>query len=107
MLEDETDLVQFGQIDSKDFISVHEGQQLDSSWVDDLIANPNGKYKFASVHLQVHRQINKIIRKGYGLLDLIGDVGGFVDALYYLFALLFSPYWSFRYQREILTKLFR
>ena len=59
------------------------------------------------MHFVTHRQINKTIRKGYGLLDLIGDIGGFVDALYYLFAFLFSPFWSFRYKQFLLTKLFR
>ena len=52
-LEDETDYIQFGQIDEIKYHQINLDQQLPSSWTDDLIKNPDGKYKFASLHLQV------------------------------------------------------
>lgn len=41
-LEDETDLIQFGQTDQISFISAKEFQQIDSFWIDNLIDKPDG-----------------------------------------------------------------
>lgn len=51
--------------------------------------------------------MKRTYRQSYGLLDLFGDIGGIIDALYYFSAALFYPYWSFNYRRFILTKLFK
>jgi hypothetical protein len=55
----------------------------------------------------VHRNVKMSIRQAYGLLDLFGDIGGFIDSLYYFSAFFFAPFWSFRYNSFLLTRLFR
>ena len=51
--EDETDFIQFGQTDQIDYLQLNLGQFSPSSWRDNLIENPDGQYKFGSIHLQV------------------------------------------------------
>ena len=48
-----------------------------------------------------------IIRQTYGLLDYIGDIGGLIDALYYLVACILTPFLHFNYASAMLTRLFR
>lgn len=52
-LEDETDLIQFGQIDFIEFLKLNLGGQFASGWRDNLLKNPDGRYKFGSMHLKV------------------------------------------------------
>ena len=47
------------------------------------------------------------IRQSYALLDYVGDVGGLIDGLNYLFAFLFAPFWKFKFSTQMLTSLFR
>ena len=83
------------------------GQQYSSSWNDDLIKKPDGKYKFGSMHLIVDHNKQMTIRQTYGLLDYIGDIGGLIDALYYLIIFILSPLWKFKFSSRLLTGLFR
>ena len=69
--------------------------------------NPDGQYKFGSIHLEVDLRKKITIRVVYGLLDLIGDIGGLIDGLYYMFSILLSQFWRFNSARFILTHLFR
>ena len=82
-------------------------QQLPSSWRDNLDENPDGQYKFGSVHVQVDLRKKITIRTVYGVLDLIGDIGGLTDGLYYIISLLLSQFWRFNSARFMLTYLFR
>ena len=47
------------------------------------------------------------IRVVYGVLDLIGDIGGLIDGLYYIVSILLSQFWRFNSARFMLTYLFR
>ena len=65
---------------------------MNSSWIDDLSVNPNGKYKFGSVSIRVKPHTIMITRQSYGLLDWLGDIGGLIDALSYLFSIILMPF---------------
>ena len=96
-IEDETDFIQFGQVDQTEITSLLLEEPKPSSWVDNLIENPNGKWKFGSFHLQIDRYKQVTLRQTYGFLDYCGDIGGLIDGLYYLFAFLLTPIWKFKY----------
>ena len=106
-LEDETDLLKFGQLDHVEYQTMNIGQQLPSSWRDDLDKKPDGQYKFGSLHLTIDSDKKITIRHAYGLLDLCGDIGGLLDGLIYLISFAFSPFWKFSFKSYMLTKLFR
>ena len=40
--EDETELIQFGQTKELNYVNLLTGQQLMSSWTDNLVENPDG-----------------------------------------------------------------
>ena len=61
-IEDETDLVQFGQTDELDAYQLIMGELKPSGWNDDLIANPNGKRKFTSVMIGLDMKTKMTIR---------------------------------------------
>lgn len=82
-------------------------EQIASSWNDDLVDNPNGSYKFSSFSFTVHPQMKMTNRQTYGLLDWLGDIGGLIDALFYLVKFLLRPFLSFNYARFMMTTFFR
>ena len=43
--------------------------------------NPNGLYKFTSIHIDLEKTLIKINRETYSLLDWLGDCGGLFDGL--------------------------
>lgn len=53
--------------------------------MDNLTNNSDGNYKFGSVEINIDPYTNKINRKTYHILDWLGDIGGFSDALYIIF----------------------
>ena len=48
-----------------------------------------------------------IARSTYGLLDLLGDIGGLFDALWILINMFLMPYTSFMQRTFVLKRLFR
>ena len=59
------------------------------------------------MHLVVDRDKQITIRQTYGLLDYLGDIGGLIDALYYLIRLVLAPFWQFIFSSHLLTRLFK
>ena len=47
------------------------------------------------------------LRQTYGFLDYCGDIGGLIDGLHYLIALILSPIWKLKYSNFMLTRLFK
>ena len=92
-IEDETDLVQFGQIDNLKYYHMENQELLLSSHTDDLIKDPNGVRKITSVDIMIDPMKQMTIRQTYGLLDYFGDIGGLIDFLYYFFAFILHPLW--------------
>ena len=78
-----------------------------SHWVDDLLKNPDGFYKFGSIEINIDSKKNIISRQTYHLLDWLGDIGGLADALFIIFQLMLRPYMKFYTARFIVTNLFR
>ena len=106
-VEDETDLVQFGQIDNLEYQHLENQEPLLSSWTDDLSENPNGLFKFTSADIIIDPMKQVTVRQTYGLLDYFGDIGGLIDFLYYFVAFILYPLWQFIYSSHMLTSLFR
>ena len=106
-VEDETDLVQFGQVDNLEFHHLENEELRLSSWTDDLSKIPNGKRKFTSVMIMLDPNKKVTVRQTYGLLDYFGDIGGLIDFLYYLGAFVLHPLWQFLYSSHMLSSLFR
>lgn len=59
-----------------------------------------------SVVFQMDSYSRKHQRSVYNLLDFIGDVGGLLDGLRFLFSLLVLPVSSFTFTSTLLSKLF-
>lgn len=83
------------------------GSQKASSWTDDLIAKPNGQYRFGSMTIRSSSSTTIINRQTYSLLDWLGDIGGLMDALMYLIQFLLAPYVQHGFKSLILQKFFR
>ena len=78
-----------------------------SSWSDDLIANPNGKKKYTSAILSLDMTTKMTVRQTYGMLDYFGDIGGLMDFFFVFGSLIFSPIWQFIFSNHLLNKVFR
>lgn len=78
-----------------------------STWTDDLLENPDGEYKFGSATIRSSSVEVVINRSSYSLLDWLGDVGGLIDALFYLLSFLLGPFVSHGYESFVLSKFFR
>ena len=50
-LEDETEILQIGAAEVYEYIDVQIDEPSISSWNDDLIKNPGGRYKYVSMEL--------------------------------------------------------
>ena len=80
---------------------------IPSSWNDDLTKNPNGKYKFGSFELTLSSDKKFHSRQTYGLLMLLGDIGGLFGALQLIAQALLMPYNKFKLNTFLMTQLFR
>ena len=78
-----------------EFVSFKQGQQLFSSWTDNLIENPDGQYKFASMRINAHQKKFVYNRQTYSLLDWFGDMGGLYDGLYLGISIVLNSYFKF------------
>lgn len=78
-----------------------------SYWIDDLIENPNGSYKFGSVEIVNDQHINVINRQTYSILDWLGDIGGLNDALLIIFQWLILPFLRYNQASVVMHRLFK
>ena len=79
----------------------------ESTWDDDLAEKPEGRYKFGSIEVNLSLDLNIINRQTYSLLDWLGDVGGFIDAIVIIGKIIVFPYSQFRFSSFVLTRFFR
>ena len=75
--------------------------------MDDLRVKPEGHYKFASVELGVNPTMVMTGRQTYHVLDWLGDIGGFTDALMIINSYALLPFSKFHLAALLLTSLFR
>ena len=82
-LNDETAVVQLGNAQQSYFYGQNEKPVLiPSAWNKfPTEQSPKSKYKYTSLEITVNPDLKQINRKTYSTLDLLGDVGGFGDAL--------------------------
>ena len=82
-------------------------QQLPSSWMDDLMVNKTGDYKFASVEIRQEDSIYKVNRQTYNLLEYLGDIGGLLDAMLFIAQLVLWPVYNFNVSSYLMKRMFR
>ena len=78
-----------------------------SAWTDLLSKNETGLFKFSSIEVNLDLRVRIINRQTYDVLGWLGDLGGLIDALYYIIFFILSPYTSYRLKSKILRGLFR
>lgn len=85
LLEDEAELIQYGQPSETTFLDFHMEDSLPSSWIYFPTAeNPSTKFKFTSMEIKMSLDLVTWGRQTYNLLDWLGDLGGLFDALRYI-----------------------
>ncbi len=75
-MNDETDWVQFGQLTTDTLYDLNIGNLVDSSWN----TFPN-KYKLMGLDLLINPTLTVKSRQIYGVLYMLGDVGGLSTCL--------------------------
>ena len=65
------------------------------------------KYKFSSISIFFSPDASIVERETYGLLEWLGDVGGFYGALRYLGGFLIAPFTYFHLKVKLLSSIFR
>ena len=53
--------------------------------------DPESPYKYASWYIRLSPDLNVVNRETYGFLDWLGDIGGLLDGLKYLFGWIVAP----------------
>ena len=75
--------------------------------MDDLSENPDGKYKYGSIYIEIDPYLQMFNRQQYGLLDWLGDIGGLIEAFQYLTQFVLKPFLKFSYASFIVSNFFR
>ena len=107
ILDDETDLLQYGQSEKTPYFQTQMDIAKPSSEISDLIADPNGQYKFSSIEILAQKTKVTTSRQTYSILDWLGDVGGLNDALYLIAQMLIFPYTKFYHAAFVMRSIFR
>ena len=68
--------------------------------------NPDVPFRFNSFFLEIDQEMTVIERQTYSALELVGDVGGLVDGLYYLMALFVAPVSTMVRRTQIIEPIF-
>ena len=106
-LQDETEILQFGFEDEDDFLEHRMDVPQPSAWNEHPSKNATGLYKFSSIEFNLDLRVRIINRQTYDILSWLGDLGGLVDALYYVTQALMIPYTSYALRSSLLRMLFR
>ena len=107
-LFDESSLIQYGQEEEKDFYNYELPPPKPSYWVDyPTKEEPNGKFKYGSIEINMSQDLTTWTRQTYSSLDYLGDLGGLLDALKFIFTIIIAPFLRFNLQRTLFSKLFR
>ena len=88
--------MQMGFSEDFTFIEYSHTLPIPSSWNKyPTKENPSRKYKFTSWELNLSGDKKVINRETYSLLDLLGDVGGLIEALRFFCIFIIGPVSSF------------
>ena len=93
MVSDETQLFQLGESEDREFHSyVDNIKSMYSAWQDfPTEENPYTLYKYASMEINLFKDMRQINRQTYSLLDWLGDCGGLLDALFFIGEIFVNP----------------
>ena len=106
-LEDESDLLQYGLVDSTTFYEYDKNIPQPSSWNKfPTPEHPLRRYKYASLSVNVGPDKLIINRETYSVLDWLGDLGGLFDALVLICSVIVTPVATFSMKATLLSKLF-
>ena len=100
-------MFQLGFEDEDQIFDIIIDNPVASAWNGDLVKNETGLFKFSSFEVNLDQRVRVINRQTYDVLSWLGDLGGLIDALYYIIYFLLSPYTSYRLKSKILRGLFR
>ena len=106
-LEDESDLIQYGQSVSEEFYFLKPGNTQSGGYSDDLSVNAKGTYAFADTYFVPNEKVLIESRQTYSLLEWLGDIGGLNDILFLIAEQFITSYQGFFQANLILTSLFR
>ena len=97
-MSDETELVQFGFSTDTLFNSYDDNITPQySAWNKfPTEQDPHSLYKYASVEINLNKDLHMINRQTYSLLDWLGDCGGLLEALFFISDMFFAPLMIFK-----------
>ena len=97
-LSDETDLVQLGYSTDTKFNSYDNviNPQYSSWTTFPTDEDPFSLYKYASVEVNLNKDLAMINRQTYSMLDWLGDCGGLLEALFFISDMFFAPFMMFK-----------
>ena len=108
VLQDEAEIIQYGQETEQTFYSFELPAPLPSAWIYfPTDENQSSRYKFASIEINFSLDVKQWQRQTYSLLDWLGDLGGLFDALLYICRMLISPLSVYTLKQTILSNMFR
>ena len=107
-MEDETELVQYGQSDEISF----EKLRLNNPEPSDRVKwptrdSPTDQYKFNSVWLELGQNLIVVERSTYSLLEWLGDVGGLFDGLKLVTNPFIGLFAAYSLQNNLISLAFR
>lgn len=106
-LTDEVDFVQLGQQALIEFTSTEFGSTEPSAFSIWPTKEDPTVYKYNAFYLELRPELTTIERQTYSLLAWIGDVGGLLDGLWYMFKIIVRPFTAFAVKAEVLSQVFR
>ena len=106
-LGDEVGFVQWGDEEEFEFSSVTFETPRPTAWMDfPTNAQPENKYKFGSLWINLSPDLQVVQRQTYSLLEWLGDIGGLLEALKYLGIVVLLPLRSFMLKNELISTIF-
>lgn len=106
LLSDETEIVQLGESVDRYYNSFIESKLKPeySSWNAPITQDsPQNRYKFASLEVNMSKDLRQINRETYSLLDWLGDVGGLLECLQIIGELLISSVSIFVFKARLMS----
>ena len=107
MLEDEIQLLQYGQYETKEFWDFKMSEAEPSSWISHPTDDPKGKFKYIGAFFNLSLDQMNWSRSTYSILDWLADIGGLNDMLCLMARLCVAPMASHQLAASLLHNLFR
>ena len=63
--------------------------------------DPFALYKYASVEINLNKDLAMINRQTYSMLDWLGDCGGLLEALFFISDMFFAPFMIFKVRQRL------